>query len=301
MIDLPLFESVLKAVPPGKLLVIVGDVDQLPSIGPGAVLSDLIGAGVPTVRLRHVFRQDTRSLIVSNAHRINAGEMPALPTREEAPQADFFFFERHTPAGVARTVVELVSERIPRSFGFDAVRDVQVLVPMYRGEAGVENLNRELRAKLNPTGAELGLGLKAFRVGDKVIQQTNDYDREVFNGDIGVVSAADASLGVATVDFEGRRVIYKADDLDQLQLAYAISVHKAQGSEYPAVVIPVQTQHYMMLQRNLIYTAITRGRKLVILVGTRNALALAIGNERTVVRYTRLAERLRRAMGRGHD
>ena len=296
MIDLPLFESLLKAVPPGKLLVIVGDVDQLPSIGPGAVLADLIRGGVSTIRLKHVFRQGAESLIVSNAHRINGGEMPELPTREESPSADFFFFQRDNPAGLAKTVVELVSERIPRSFGFDPLRDVQVLVPMYRGEAGVENLNRELRQKLNPDGAELGMGGKALRVGDKVIQQTNDYDREVFNGDIGVVAAADPAAGIAQVDFDGRRVAYKADDLDQLQLAYAVSVHKAQGSEYPAVVIPVHTQHFMMLQRNLIYTAITRGRKLVILVGSKNALTIAIDNARTATRYTRLADRLRKAL-----
>lgn len=297
MIDLPMFESLLKAVPPGKLLVIVGDVDQLPSIGPGSVLADLIQGGAPTIRLKHIFRQGSGSLIVHNAHRINAGEQPELPAREET-QADFYFFERNNPAGVASTIVELVAERIPRSFGFDPVRDVQVLVPMYRGEAGVENLNNELRNRLNPNGQPVGLGGKAFRVGDKVIQQTNDYDREVFNGDIGVVAAADAQAGLAHVDFEGRRIAYKADELDQLQLAYAVSVHKAQGSEYPAVVIPVHTQHFMMLQRNLVYTAITRGRKLVILVGTRNALTIAIENARTSTRHTRLWSRLKDALAR---
>lgn len=292
MIDLPMFDSLLKAVPPGKLLVIVGDVDQLPSIGPGSVLADLIRGGAPTIRLQHIFRQGSGSLIVQNAHRINAGEQPELPPRDDT-SSDFYFFERNNPAGVASTIVELVAERIPRSFGFDPVRDVQVLVPMYRGEAGVENLNRELRDRLNPNGVALGMGGKQLKVGDKVIQQTNDYDREVFNGDIGVVVSADAQAGIAYVDFDGRRIAYKPDELDQLQLAYAVSVHKAQGSEYPAVVIPVHTQHFMMLQRNLVYTAVTRGRKLVILVGTKNALEIAIENARAGTRHTRLAERLR--------
>lgn len=302
MIDLPLFESLLKALKAGTILVVVGDVDQLPSIGPGAVLRDLIDGGLPTVRLKHVFRQSRTSLIVDNAHRINAGEMPVLPSREDGSEADFYFFERDNPAGVAKTVVELVGDRIPRRFGFDPVRDVQVLVPMYRGEAGVENLNRELRDKLNAAGADVGFGDKGWRLGDKVIQQSNDYDRDVFNGDIGILVAADPQAQVATVDFDGRRVAYKADELDQLQLAYAVSVHKSQGSEYPAVVIPVHTQHFIMLQRNLLYTAVTRARKLVVLVGSRNALSVAVGNERVVVRYTRLAERLRaRIAGRGEQ
>ncbi|MBI4859077.1 MAG: ATP-dependent RecD-like DNA helicase [Candidatus Riflebacteria bacterium] len=299
MIDLPLFSSLLEAITPGTVLVIVGDVDQLPSIGPGTVLEDLIAAGLPTVRLSHIFRQSQHSWIVDNAHRVNQGLMPVVPSTSQETLGDFYFLERPQPESIASTVVELVTSRIPRRFGFDPLRDIQVLVPMYRGEMGVDNINRLLRERLNRAAPLAGQGDPTLRAGDKVIQQVNDYDRDVFNGDVGVIASVDPETGIATVDFEGRPVVYRREDLAQLQLAYAVSVHKAQGSEYPAVVIPLHTQHWVLLQRNLLYTALTRAKKLAVLVGSRRALRAAVASERVVRRHTRLARRLRQELASG--
>lgn len=311
MVDTVLFRQLLEAVPPPCQLVLVGDVDQLPSVGPGTVLGDVIrSAAVEVVTLDEIFRQAGASRIVVNAHRINRGEMPLLaeegageragetrqrgaPHLREGLADDFFFVERDEPEDVLTVVKELVAHRIPRRFGLDPVGDVQVLTPMHRGTLGAANLNAELQALLNPHGRELARGSRLFRTGDKVIQQRNDYDLEVFNGDIGRVVGIDEDARKVQVRFEERTVGYDAADLDALSLAYACSVHKSQGSEYPAVVLPLHGQHYVMLQRNLLYTAITRARRLVVLVGSRKALAQCVRNRRVEERYTRLAERLR--------
>ncbi len=292
MVDVVLFGHLLEAVPDEAQLLLVGDADQLPSVGPGAVLRDLLASGVvPAVRLTEVFRQAAESLIVQNAHRINEGQMPRLDDPDAA--ADFFFVEREEPAAAAQAVCELVRERIPRRFGFDPATDVQVLAPMHRGDVGTVALNAALQQALNPDGARLEGITERFRCGDKVMQLRNDYQREVFNGDIGRVLSADPEERTLAVDFDGRVVTYAAGDVEDLQLAYACSVHKAQGSEYPAVVLPLCTQHFPMLQRNLLYTAVTRGRKLVVVVGSRRALALAVQNGQTRERFTGLARRLR--------
>jgi exodeoxyribonuclease V alpha subunit len=292
MIDTVLAYHVLKAIPLHAQLVLVGDIDQLPSVGPGSVLGDIIRSGIAeVVRLRHIFRQGAESLIVSNAHRVNEGLMPELPP--EGSKADFFFIERNEPEEIAATLKALVQQHIPHRFGLDPVDDIQVLTPMQRGLLGVANVNAELQALLNPTGDSLVRGSRTFRVGDKVMQIKNNYDLNVFNGDIGRVRKIDAVEQEVEIAFDGRAVTYDYSDLDELVLAYACSIHKSQGSEYPCVVIPVHTQHYMMLQRNLLYTAITRGKRLVVLVGSKRALALAVKNNATEERCTMLAERLR--------
>jgi len=301
MVDTVLAYHLLKAVPLGCRLILVGDVDQLPSVGPGSVLRDLIRSGAVTVvALTEIFRQAAASLIVVNAHRVNRGEMPA--GAGDGQVADFYVVERSEPEEVLATVKEIVAERIPARFGLDPVDDVQVLTPMNRGVLGTASLNAELQALLNPSvagGAGAGgdvavvRGTRSFRVGDKVMQIRNNYDLEVFNGDIGRVVGIDAENRSAEVRYDDRVVAYDYADLDELVLAYACSIHKAQGSEYPAVVIPVHTQHYVMLQRNLLYTALTRGKRLVVLIGTKKALAIAVKNNRIDERHTRLAERLR--------
>jgi|CXWL01.1.fsa_nt_gi exodeoxyribonuclease V alpha subunit len=293
MLDVLLAYHLSKAVPATAQLVLVGDVDQLPSVGPGRVLADLIESGVvPVVRLGQVFRQAAASRIISNAHRINRGDLPFLDPPGPGELADFFFIERSEPADVRATIRELVGERIPNRFGLDPVEDVQVLTPMRRGELGATNLNVDLQQLLNPQGTPVGR-FGQLRVGDKVMQVRNNYDLEVFNGDIGRVRAVDTDEDTVEVVFDGRSVIYEPVALDELVLAYACSIHKAQGSEYPCVVVPVHTQHFVMLQRNLIYTAVTRGRKLVVLVGTKKALAIAVGTADGERRNSRLAERLR--------
>ena len=297
MVDAQLFRSVLVALAPGTRLVLVGDIDQLPSVGAGAVLSDVIASEAATViRLTEIFRQAAASKIVVSAHRINSGELPDLDTPQGA-HADFYFINRDDPEAARATIVELVSERIPARFGFDAVTEVQVLAPMHRGDLGTGALNRALQEKLNPArgGKELARGERVFRAGDKVMQLRNDYDRGVFNGDIGVIAGLDEE-NVVRVDFDGRIATYERAELDQLIHAYAVSVHKSQGSEYPAVVIPIVTQHYMMLQRSLLYTAVTRGKKLVVLVGSKRAVSLAVQNADAKRRYTWLAERVRHAL-----
>ncbi len=298
MIDAPLMHQMLKAVPSGASLILVGDAHQLPSVGPGMVLSDLIAsAALPVVELTEIFRQSEASSIVTNAHRINLGLAPVESDSEE--QRDFFFIEQEDPARVAKMVVELACRRIPRRFHLDPMDDVQVLSPMHRGEAGVESLNRLLQRELNPAGSEAPARGGGLRVHDKVMQLRNDYEREVWNGDIGRVAAVNGDNGAVAVDFDGRRVEYDSSDLGALSLAYAASVHKAQGAEFPAVIVPLLTQHYPLLQRNLLYTAVTRGRRLVVLVGSRRALAIALRNDTPRQRYSRLAVKLAGPTQRG--
>jgi exodeoxyribonuclease V alpha subunit len=300
MVDMVLFRAVLGALPAAAQLVLVGDVDQLPSVGAGAVLADVIASEVATViRLTEIFRQAAASKIVVSAHRINAGELPDLESPSDL--TDFYFVGREDPAAASATLVEMVAERIPARFGLDPVTQVQVLAPMHRGELGTAALNRALQARLNPKvdgAAELTRGDRSYRRGDKVMQLRNDYDRAVFNGDIGVIVGVDGANHTLQVDFGERRegstpVHYERQELDQLIHAYAVSIHKSQGSEYPAVVIPIATQHYMMLQRSLLYTAVTRGKRLVVLVGSKRAVGLAVRNATARQRYTWLAERLR--------
>ncbi len=294
MVDVVLMNRLLQAVPPWACMVFVGDVDQLPSVGAGSVLTDLIESKtVPVARLTEIHRQAGSSWIVRAAHAVNRGEEPeSAPTGSDG---DFFFVEANEPEAVIGIIRQMVTERIPRKFGLDPFRDIQVLTPQVKTALGVQNLNRELQAALNPGGPgvqEVKRFDTAFRVGDKVMQMRNNYDREVFNGDIGRVAGIDADDQLLVVEFEGRPVEYDFNDLDELQLSYACSIHKSQGSEYPAVVIPVHSQHYVMLQRNLLYTGITRGRKLVALVGSRKALWRAVTNAETSQRFTLLKWRL---------
>jgi exodeoxyribonuclease V alpha subunit len=289
MLDVRLAYDLLRAVPPGMRLVLVGDVDQLPSVGPGRILADLIEAGVvPVTRLTRIFRQGGGSRIVEAAHHILEGDVP-----EAGREGDDFFFVEARDAAHARALIrEIVTQRIPKAFGLDPVRDVQILCPMYRGETGADAINRELQAALNPEGHELVRGGRTFRVGDKVMQTRNDYDLEVYNGDVGRVLAIDHGAGGIQVTFDGRVVAYGSADLDQLLPAYAITVHRSQGSEYPAVVVPVTTDHFLMLRRNLIYTAVTRGKELVVLVGSPRALEMAVGTHDEGSRHSGLARRL---------
>jgi exodeoxyribonuclease V alpha subunit len=268
----------------------VGDVDQLPSVGPGRVLADLIDSRrVPIIRLEEVYRQASRSLIVANAHRIRQGEMPQLETDRSV---DFYFIERHRPEEILETIEHLVSTRIPRRFGLDPLMDIQLLAPMRRGQVGVEQMNLRLQQLLAADSPPVEITGRRFRQRDRVMQIRNNYDLEVFNGDIGHIVGSSEDNESLLVDFYGRLVRYPIPDIDQLVLAYACSIHKSQGSEYPCVVIPLHSQHHIMLQRNLLYTAITRGRQLVIVVGEPKALARAVRNDRQQVRFTGLAERL---------
>jgi exodeoxyribonuclease V alpha subunit len=298
MVDVPLMSHLLRAMPAQGSLLLVGDVDQLPSVGPGLVLRDLIESGVvPVVRLTEVFRQVAKSQIIASAHRINQGLLPELP----APDAeqDFYFVEREEPERIADTLVGLVKDRIPGKFKLDPIRDIQVLGPMNRGSLGIRELNVRLQAELNPARADEPFVEKfgwQFRVRDKVIQTENDYDKEVFNGDIGQIVKIDPLEREVTVNFAPREVVYEFGELDELALAYAITIHKSQGSEFPAVVIPVATQHYLLLQRNLVYTGVTRGKWLVVLVGQQKALGLAVRNNRTAQRFSGLLARLKQGV-----
>jgi len=301
MVDVPLMHALIRAVPPGAALLLVGDVDQLPSVGPGRVLADIIESNaVPVVRLTEVFRQAAASRIIVNAHRINHGEMPELSASADTP-TDFYFVEIESPEEGLAKIIQIVSERIPQRFGLHPVRDVQVLSPMNRGATGARSLNVELQKVLNPRQVQAVQRFgSTFALGDKVMQIENDYDKDVYNGDIGFVRTIDAELGDVTIEFDGRAVLYAGHELDRVVLAYATTVHKAQGCEYPAVVIPVTTQHYPMLQRNLIYTGVTRGRKLVVLVGQKKALAMAVRGSRAVRRWSKLGEWLAATPG-GRD
>jgi len=292
MVDILLMNHLLKAVEAGSHLLLVGDVDQLPSVGAGNVLRDLIASEViPVTRLDTIFRQAEDSYIIVNAHRINRGEMPVC----NGPARDFFLFTADDAERAADLVLDIVAQRIPAKFGYAADRDIQVLSPMHRGAAGVGELNRRLQETLNPPDARKAQsvhGSRVFRVGDRVMQIRNDYDRQVFNGDMGRVAALDLEEHILTVNFEGALVGYEFTQLDELVHAYAVSIHKSQGSEFPVVVIPILTQHYMMLQRNLLYTGVTRAAKLVVLVGNQRAIAIAVHNDKITQRNTRLTERL---------
>ncbi|HPL30304.1 MAG TPA: ATP-dependent RecD-like DNA helicase, partial [Anaerolineae bacterium] len=295
MIDILLMNHLLRAVEAGSHLLLVGDVDQLPSVGPGNVLRDLIASEViPVTRLTTIFRQAAGSAIVANAHRINRGEAP-LTSREIH---DFYMFREPDPARAADLVIDLVARRIPGKFGLDRQEGIQVLSPMHRGAAGVGELNRRLQERLNPPAPskpEVAHGARTFRLGDRVMQVRNNYDKKVFNGDLGRVAAVDLEDKTLAVDFDSERVEYEFLQLDELAHAYAASVHKAQGCEFPAVVIPLLNQHYLLLQRNLLYTGVTRARQLVVLVGSPKAVAMAVRNDRIAKRNTRLAQRMREA------
>ncbi len=293
MVDIVLANRLLAAVPDHAALIIVGDVDQLPSVGPGAVLADIIESGVvPTIRLTEIFRQAAASQIIVNAHRINRGE---LPLRYEGTElTDFYSILAETPEEIHHKLMQVVTERIPKRFGLHPVSEIQVLTPMNRGGLGVRSLNVELQQRLNPAGEPRVTRFgTTFAPGDKVIQTENNYTREVFNGDIGCITEVNLDEGFLRVDFDGRNVEYEFGELDELSLAYATSIHKSQGSEYPAVVIPLAMQHYMLLERNLLYTAVTRGKKLVVIIGQAKALAMAVKNRRSTKRMTKLSERIR--------
>ncbi len=294
MIDTILMYHLLKAVAATATLILVGDIHQLPSVGAGNVLNDIISSAVvPVVTLDRIFRQAKTSRIVVNAHKINQGIMPALDTGDDAdPHNDFYFIEQDDSDRVLDIIVELCGKRIPRRFGFDPVEDIQVLTPMHRGVVGAGNLNRQLQQALNPGEGGISRAEQTFRVNDKVMQVRNNYEREIFNGDIGRITAISWPERQIVINFDGRPVDYDFSDLDEIVAAYAVSVHKSQGSEYPAVIIPVVTQHYILLQRNLIYTAVTRGKKLVVIVGSKKAMAMAIHNNKTRQRFTRLRYRL---------
>lgn len=293
MIDVSLMGKLLAAVPENAAVILVGDADQLSSVGPGAVLGDVIASGiVPVVRLTEIFRQASESRIIINAHRINKGEMPL--NQEGNELTDFYFVSAGEQEDIRAKLLEVVLKRIPVTFGFDPVKDIQVLTPMNRGGLGTNALNTALQKELNPNS---GSGVSRFgtdySIGDKVIQLVNNYDKVVFNGDIGVISLIDQEDSVVIVDFDRREVEYEFGELDELALAYATSIHKSQGSEYPAVVIPLAMQHYMLLQRNLLYTAVTRGKKLVMIIGQTKALAIAVGNSDVKARLTNLAGKIR--------
>jgi exodeoxyribonuclease V alpha subunit len=296
MVDVLLMNHLLRALPPSGSLLLVGDVDQLPSVGPGMVLRHLIESGVvPVVRLTEVFRQAAHSRIITSAHRVNEGMMPEFLAK--GADSDFFFVDRDEPEQIAQTLVEMVKTRIPAKFRFDPIRDIQVLCPMNRGSLGIRELNVRLQAELNPARADEPVVEKfgwQFRVRDKVIQTENNYDKEVFNGDIGQVANIDPLEREVLVRFDQREVIYDYGELDEVALAYAITIHKSQGSEFPVVVIPLAMQHYLLLQRNLVYTGITRGKRLVVLIGQRRALGMAVRNNRTENRFSGLLERLGR-------
>ncbi|RJP64722.1 MAG: ATP-dependent RecD-like DNA helicase [Candidatus Abyssobacteria bacterium SURF_17] len=294
MLDVTLLYRMLKAIPPEGSVIFVGDTDQLPSVGPGNVLRDLIESGcADIVRLVEIFRQAESSLIIHNAHRINHGDEPLLPRGDDALKSDFHFIERTSPEDVALTIETLAAKRIPDAFAMDPLFDIQVLSPMHKGTAGVADLNLRLQRLLNPNSSELLHGSRTLKLRDKVMQIRNNYDKDVFNGDLGLIFSIDEDDNQVVVDFDGRLVAYEMSELDEIELAYAISVHKSQGSEYRAVIVPIMTQHYVLLQRNLLYTAITRAKELVVLVGSPQALSIAIKNDRIQRRHTRLAARLK--------
>ncbi|MEO8033213.1 MAG: AAA family ATPase, partial [Acidobacteriota bacterium] len=292
MIDVMLMQALVRALPAGAALLLVGDVDQLPAVGPGQVLADIIRSGaVSVVRLTEVFRQEAESRIVVGAHEINEGRMPDLRQRD----GDFFFVGVRDPSEVVAKIVDLVAERIPKRFGLDPLREIQVLCPMRRSGAGVEALNVALQKRLNPRASNPAqprierMGV-SFHAGDKVMQTVNNYEKDVFNGDIGVIASIDAEALKAIVDMDGRALEYTDEELDDLVLSYATTIHKSQGSEYPAVVIALTTQHSIMLQRNLVYTAVTRGKKLVVIAGQESALRQAVQTTSTRRRWTKLGE-----------
>jgi exodeoxyribonuclease V alpha subunit len=298
MVDVPLAAALVAALSNRARLVIVGDADQLPSVGPGAFLRDLLQSGAArTVRLNEIFRQAERSRIVVNAHRVLSGETPESADKDDE-RADFFVIARRDPDEAASTLLELVLERIPRRFGLSPERDIQVLTPMHRGPVGTILLNQRLQEALNPGGRPLAQAGGRLRVGDKVMQTRNDHEREVYNGDLGIVASVDDETGEVSVRFQEHVAVYESSDLDALVLAYATSIHKSQGSEYPAVVVPLLTTHFVMLSRNLLYTAITRARRLCVVVADPRALKLALAETRKEDRTTSLVERIQRELRR---
>jgi exodeoxyribonuclease V alpha subunit len=295
MVDLFLMYHLVQAIPAAAVLILVGDIHQLPPVGPGNVLRDMIDSGrVPAVYLKKIFRQARESLIVVNAHQINKGYFPSTPAASAENLHDFYFIEQEDPQRVLSTILELCCNRIPSRFNFDPLSHIQVLTPMHKGIVGTANLNRMLQQALNPSPDTVERMGRVFKRRDKVMQIRNNYAKEVFNGDIGTVARIDTEMQRLTVQYDGRPVYYEYSELDELVLAYAVSVHKSQGSEYPAVIMPVMTQHFVLLQRNLIYTGITRARELVVLIGTKQALAIAIRNDEPQRRLTRLCFRLQR-------
>lgn len=295
MVDLMLAHHTIQAIPPQAGLLIVGDVDQLPSVGPGNVLRDIIDSGaVPVCRLTQVFRQAAQSAIITNAHRVNQGELPVFPKGKvpDPSTTDCYFIQADEPQRAVELVLKLVRESIPQRFGFHPLNDVQVLAPMHRGDLGARNLNLVLQSSLNPAGPAVQRFGWTFRVGDKVMQQVNDYDKDVFNGDIGRIESITEADQELLIRFEDRLVKYEFQELDELNLSYACTIHKSQGSEYPAVIVPIHTQHYMLLQRNLLYTAITRAKKLLVLVGSYKAIAMAVKRAEAGKRITMLKQRL---------
>jgi exodeoxyribonuclease V alpha subunit len=301
MVDILLLSRLVKALPEHSSLLFVGDADQLPSVGPGSVLSDLIRSGTfPVVHLTQIFRQAAQSRIVRAAHAVNQGQFPELPARHE--DSDFYFIERNTPEEILRTLTDLAKNRIPRKLDCHPKRDIQVLCPMNRGLLGVREMNLRLQAVLNPEQPEKfdveKFGSR-FRLGDKVMQIVNNYDKDVFNGDIGEIVSIDPVESELTVRYETREALYDFAELDEIALAYAITIHKAQGSEFPAVIMPLAMEQYILLQRNLLYTALTRGKRLVLLVGQRKALEAAVRNDRTAGRFSGLLDRLRQPWPEG--
>jgi exodeoxyribonuclease V alpha subunit len=292
MVDVVLMSQLLRAIPDRAAVLLVGDVDQLPSVGPGAVLADIIAsARLPTVTLTEIFRQAATSQIIVNAHRINQGQ---LPTRREDSHSDFYVIPADSPEDIQAKLLRVVTARIPKRFGLHPIRDVQVLTPMNRGSLGARALNGVLQQALNPdaTPRVTRFGW-TYAPGDKVLQTVNNYEKDVYNGDIGRVAQVDLEEGQVEIDFDGRIVTYDVGELDEVALAYAATVHKSQGSEYPVVVIPIATQHYPMLARNLLYTGVTRGKQLVVVIGQPRAVAIAVRNVRATQRLTNLAARLR--------
>tara|TARA_Y100001960_G_scaffold278710_1_gene310362 strand:- start:173 stop:1063 length:891 start_codon:yes stop_codon:yes gene_type:complete len=293
MIDVGLMNALLNAVPSTARLILVGDADQLPSVGPGNVMRDIIESdSLPLARLQEIHRQGPDSQIVFSAHRIINGEWPL---QENQPEGDFFILEEEDPMSCAQLVEDLCVRRLPDRRGYDPIRDIQVLTPMYRGETGAVNLNKRLQDSLTPAGRNrIAHGDSELRVGDKVLQVRNNYDKGVFNGDLGKVVSVDGENEFVEVDFEGGvRCQYDVGQLDELALAYAMSIHRSQGSEFPVVILPLSTQHYVMLQRNLLYTAVTRAKALLIIVGSRRAIARALANDDVSDRFTSLKERIR--------
>jgi exodeoxyribonuclease V alpha subunit len=290
MVDISLLHHLLKAITPGTTLVFVGDVDQLPSVGPGNCLKDIITSGIiPVVRLDTIFRQGLTSRIIINSHRINQGKMPEVP---EDDSGEYRFISEEVPVQVLAEIVRQVTEELPVKYGLDPLWDVQVLSPMHKGILGVENLNRHLQHALNPEGRPYRRGNTEFRIGDKVMQTRNNYELEVFNGDIGYLMDINEKEDSFQVGYDDRIVLYNSSDADDLVIAYATTIHKAQGSEYTCVIVPVHTQHYVMLARNLLYTAVTRGKRLVLTIGSAKAVKLSVENSRSRTRFTRFAQRL---------
>lgn len=294
MLDTALLGAVVRALPDEARLLLVGDVDQLPSVGPGNVLSDIITSGaVRVVRLTEIFRQAQESFIVVNAHRINQGELPVMPPTQKGKLVDFYTIKADDPATARARIIELVTRRLPDAFGFDPFEDLQILSPMHRGAVGCEALNELLQAQLHPPGTqEIRVRGRVWKLGDKVMQTRNNYEMDVFNGDVGRITALMPAEELVRVRFDDRELEYDLSQLDELQLAYAVTVHKSQGSEYPVVILPMVTQHYIMLQRNLLYTGVTRARRVVLLVGTEKAVGLAVRAVDAKQRYTRLVDRL---------